>query len=442
MPPAKTGVAACSVDLVTALADEHAIDVFVDEPIAVAARAREAAGVRSAHEFLWRHRLDPYDLVVYQLGNSSAHDYLWPYLFRYPGLAVLHDARLHHARAASLLRLRRAADYRAEFTAAHPEVPAALAELAVAGFDSHLYYEWPMTRLVVRASRLTAVHTPGLARELLEQEPAAAVEAIRLGHGTPLPPEASHAASTELRARYRFPADAVVFGIFGGLTPEKRVPQVLDAFSALLPYVPSARLLLAGAPAAHYDVHARIAALDLGAHVTVTGYLEGDDQFAAHVAACDVSINLRWPTAREVSGPWLHALAAGRATITTDLAHTATVPALDPRTWTSTAGPDGGAPVTVAIDVLDEGHSLRLALRRLAADAALRERLGAAGATYWRETHSPAVMTADYRRVIARAIALPPPVVDLPAHLRDDGTRRLGALLEPFGLPGDVWSRI
>ena len=118
---------------------------------------------------------------------------------------------------------------------------------------------------------------PGWPGSCSSRNRPAAVEAIRLGHGTPLPTEASHAASAELRARYRFPADAVVFGIFGGLTPEKRVPQVLDAFSALLPYVPSARLLLAGAPAAHYDVHARIAALDLGAHVTVTGYLDDDD---------------------------------------------------------------------------------------------------------------------------------------------------------------------
>ena len=47
------------------------------------------------------------------------HDYLWPYLFRYPGLTVLHDAHLHHARAA-LLRTRRADDYRAEFAANHP----------------------------------------------------------------------------------------------------------------------------------------------------------------------------------------------------------------------------------------------------------------------------------------------------------------------------------
>ena len=99
MPPVPSGIAACSAGLVAALGDEHQIDVYVDEPV-----TRLAPGTRSAHEFVWRHRLDPYDLTVYQLGNSSHHDFLWPYLFRYPGLTVLHDAHLHHARAAALLR--------------------------------------------------------------------------------------------------------------------------------------------------------------------------------------------------------------------------------------------------------------------------------------------------------------------------------------------------
>src|SRR5688572_7477829 len=142
MPPVRSGIAACSAELVAALGARHEIDVFVDEPVAAAAPA-----TCSAHEFLPRHRRSPYDLTVYQLGNASHHDYLWPYLFRFPGLTVLHDPQLHHARAAGLLRTRRPDDYRREFAANHPDTPPDAAELAVAGFDSHLYYLWPMIRL-------------------------------------------------------------------------------------------------------------------------------------------------------------------------------------------------------------------------------------------------------------------------------------------------------
>src|SRR5687768_9651687 len=181
VPPVPSGIAACSAGLVAALGAEHAIDVYVDEPV-----TRLAPATRSAHEFVWRHRRDPYDLTVYQLGNSSHHDYLWPYLFRYPGLAVLHDAHLHHARAAALLRQRRADDYRAEFAANQPGVSADAAELAIAGFHSHLHYQWPFTRLIVSASRVTAVHSRAVRDELRADLPDATIEYIRLGHGAPL----------------------------------------------------------------------------------------------------------------------------------------------------------------------------------------------------------------------------------------------------------------
>ena len=434
MPPARSGIAACSADLVSALAGDYEIDVYVDEAPVRRAGGTPAPVARSAHEFVWRHRQTPYDLTIYQLGNSSAHAYSWPYLFRFPGLTVLHDVHLHHARAAALLRMRRPDDYRAEFAAAEPHASRDAAELAIAGFDSHLYYMWPLTRLVVEASRMVAVHTPRLAGDLRADFPGARVDSVHLGHGVAISPEAAAEARRRIVAHHGIPADAVVFGCFGGLTPDKRLRQVLDAFAALLPYASGARLILAGAPAAHYDAAADIAARGLQAHTVVTGYLESDEELTDYIAACDVTLNLRWPTAREVSGPWLRCLAAGKATVVIDLAHI-DVPSLDPRTWTANVtGRGGGSPVCVAIDILDEDHSLRLAMRRLADDASLRASLGRAAAEWWQREHAPDVMVEDYRRLIPLAMAAPVPCPELPPHLVDNGDRRLRALLQPFGI--------
>ncbi len=439
MPPVKTGIAVYSAEVVQALRgdplEDHLIDVYPE---------------RAAHDFIWRHLQQPYDLIVYQLGNSSYHDYIWPYLFRYPGLAVLHDGHLHHARAATLLRQGRADDYRTEFAANHPDLSVEAAELAVAGFDNHLYYSWPMTSLVIEASRATAVHAPILAEELRARHPSACVSTIRLSHGDAMSDDRVREARVRVRSRYGIRDDAVLFGVFGGLTPEKRIPQVLAALAATLSYLPHVRLLLAGAPASHYDVAQDVRNRRLEGAVTVAGYLERTDDFTDHLAACDVSLNLRWPTAREVSGPWLRALAAGRPTITMDLAHLADVPSLDPRTWRVAAG--GAAhdaatpPVTVAVDVLDEDHSLRLAMRRLAMDADLRARLAAAARAYWEREHSPQQMTGDYQRVIAQAIQGPRVLrssgPQVPAHLLDCADRKLHELLDPFGLRPDLWSNI
>lgn len=435
-PPVRTGIAGRSAELVDALAARgHAIDRYPEA---------------SAHDFVWRRRRAPYDLVVYQFGNSSHHDYAWAYALNYPGLVVLHDTHLHHARAAFLLRERRIAEYRAEFAWNHPEISPDVAELAVAGFDSRLYYDWPMVRSLVESSRLTAVHGEGARAELLRSLEARGasgaareghdVVAIRLGEGEPVTADRERRARAAVRARHGVPEEAVVFGCFGGLTPEKRLPQVLAAFRALLPHAPDARLLLAGAPAAHYDIAADIAAHGLTGRVTLTGYLETDEDLTDHLCACDVTLNLRWPTARETSGPWLRALAAGRATVMTDLTHLGDVASLDPRSWTvQTTGsrkPEAGSAACVAIDILDEDHSLRLAMRRLAADAALRAALGRAAREWWVREHSLEAMVEDYERVMRAAVSRPEPHVDLPAHMRNAGDRTLRALVAPFGIAG------
>jgi len=431
MPPVATGVAACSADLVAALRSSHQVDLFVDEAV-----ARVAPGTWSAHDFVWRHQQQPYDLTVYQVGNSSHHDYQWPYLFRYPGLTVLHDAHLHHARAAALLRTLRDGDYRTEFAWNHPDASADIAELAVAGFDNHLLYAWPMTRLVIRASRLVAAHGVALAARLRADVPDARIAAIRLGHGMALSVEDVRDGGSRARARYGIAPDALVFGCYGGLSPDKRLPQVLAAFAATRAYVPTAHLLLAGAVPEHYDLRNDIERHALIDSVTLTGYLASDRAFTESIAACDVALNLRWPTAREVSGPWLRCLAAGKPTVIVDLAHLVDVPTLDPRTWRPNVVASGvSVPCAVAIDILDEGHSLRLAMRRLGTDPLLRATLGGAARAYWQQGHSVDAMVADYHQLIADAVRRPAAPLQLPAHLLDTGRDTLYRLLEPFGLP-------
>lgn len=436
LPPVRTGVAAVSAELIAALRDRgHIIDVYADG-------AQETPPARSAHDFVWQHLQQPYDLVVYQLGNSSHHDYAWAYALRYPGLVVLHDTRLHHARAAHLLRERRAEDYRAEFAFNEPAAPDGAAEVAIGGFDSCLYYDWPMVTALIQTARLVAVHGEAARRELIDglATDDGRIVSIRLGHGEALTPERERTARRRVRKAHGLDEGAVVFGVFGGLTPEKRIPQILAAFRAILPAAPGARLLLAGAPAAHYDLAGDIATHGLQDHVTVAGYLDRDADLTDYLAACDVSVNLRWPTARETSGPWLRAVAAGRPTIITDLVHLGDVPSLDPRTWARPLSPDHRAPVCVAIDILDEDHSLRLALRRLALDVELRAELGRAAAEWWQREHSVTAMVEDYERIFVQALHGAPAGnhAALPAHIQSDGRERMRELLAPFQLEGDT----
>ncbi|HEX4932013.1 MAG TPA: hypothetical protein VFV33_02465, partial [Gemmatimonadaceae bacterium] len=119
LPPVRSGIADYSAELLPLLGRDHDVTAFVGSE-AELAWARPGVAVRVAHDFVWTRRQRPFDLVVHQLGNSACHDYAWPYLFRYAGLLVLHDAHLHQARAHALLRRRRVAAYRAELAFSHP----------------------------------------------------------------------------------------------------------------------------------------------------------------------------------------------------------------------------------------------------------------------------------------------------------------------------------
>jgi glycosyltransferase involved in cell wall biosynthesis len=435
LPPARTGLSVHSRELLGRLAPEYAIDVFVDDPVANEARRLnrfpERVAIHPAHEFVWRRNRTPYDLTVYQLGNSAQHAYQWPYLFRFPGLLVLHDGHLHHSRAASLMRQRRPRDYRAEFAACQPDTSVDAAELAIAGFDSHLYYYWPFTRLVVEASKVTAVHTHALRDDLAAESPAAHVEYVHLAHGVLVTEDEVARRRTRARSQYGIAPDAVVFGCFGGLTPEKRPRQILDAFTAIRRDLPASVLLLGGEAPAHYDLRGDIARRDLGTDVVTTGYVESEDDLTSVIAASDVTLNLRWPTARELSGPWLRSLAAGRCSIVSALAHIAGIPVVDARTWTTGDVP----PIAVGIDLMDEPQQLAGAMRRLATDRTLREQIGSEARAYWQREHACERMLDDYRRLIPLAASLPAPQPSLPGHLLNDTSGLTTRLLASVGVP-------
>ena len=443
-PPQPSGIAACSADVVPALLTRgHGVDVFVDTahvPVARGSNGPPQPGemrVLDAHDFVWHQARGHYDLPVYQVGNSRTHEFIWPYLFRWPGLAVLHDARLHHARAAALLSRRLFSAYRVEFRWNHPDVSPDLAELGVHGFAGTYYYQWPMRRAVMEASRLIASHGMGVVDLLRAEHPDRPITHIALGHGKG--DLDTNAVRHRFRAAHGLTNSAPVFGAFGGLTAERRLPQILRAFAATRPWAPDARLLLVGTADPRLNLMDDARALDIADAVRLVE-APTDAEFDDAISASDVAITLRWPTALETSGPWLRALAARRATIVVDLAHQRHIPSLDPRTWRRHAPTDDldanadARAVTVAIDILDEEHSLRLAMKRLATDASLRERLGAAGRTYWESAHTIDRMVNDYERAFREALAQPVPAPSLPAPLRADGTAHARAILEPFGL--------
>ncbi len=174
------------------------------------------------------------------------------------------------------------------------------------------------------------------------------------------------------------------------------------------------------------------AARGLAERVRVTGFVP-DAELPAHLALADICACLRWPSNGETSASWLRAIAAGRATIVTDLGHQPELPVVDARN-SQPLGPAGETPIALAVAILDEKHALKSALDTLARSPERRARLGEAARRYWQAHHTLDHMADGYERVLRRAAERAAPAVALPAHLAADVDERLAALLAPFGL--------
>ena len=291
-----------------------------------------------------------------------------------------------------------------------------------------LYQHWPFIRLVVesRADDRRAQRA-SRGRALEERIPAATHRGSwRWEWRDPLAAVQADAVARcadEVRRRHNIPGDAVLLAAFGGITPEKRIPQVLRALSACAERYPHLHLMLVGEQAHITTSLDDARAWRVADRVHVTGYVS-DEALREYLVAADLCACLRWPTNRETSASWLRCLAAGRPTLITDLTQLADVPTLDPRGWrVLQAAGAAHAPVAVSIDLLDEDHSLQLAHRapRGRSGAAQRSRRRSACVV---EAHHQ--LAADGRRVrcdcCASAAGIGPPHDRPAAHLTTKGS--------------------
>lgn len=467
LPPVHSGISAYSLDVLAGL-DGHEVDLYVEDRVWHAAGGHLHAGkgtrtvpldgplglpLYRAYDFAVAHERAPYDLVVYQMGNAGCHRYMWPYLLRWPGLVVLHDAALHHARAQALLLDKRPDDYRAEFRFNHPGVDPRVADFVVAGLQGSPYYLWPMLRLVMARARAVAVHNEPLRSALADEFPETPLAHVSMGVPDPWASGMSNAGNAGNGGGYEGgvtkAGHEVVLSAFGLITPEKRILPILRALAAIRAEAPNVRLRLVGEIGEHYALWQDVAATGTRDLIEVTGYVD-DEQLAAELRDADVCLCLRWPTARETSASWLRCLAAGKPTIVPDQITTVDVPTLDPRHWqlkhdrqdaaSVFQPPDGSRAVAVSIELSDEQAMLRQALRRLVADAELRASLGRRAREWWQAHHTIARMQREYARVLDWASQQPLPdwPSDAPAHLRQDPSAMARALTAPFGVDVDI----
>ncbi|MBI3210092.1 MAG: glycosyltransferase [Candidatus Solibacter usitatus] len=293
LPPSRSGIADYSAALVEELRKLATVEVFAD-----AGKSFQPSS---------------FDLPVYQIGNNAFHAHAYEMALKHPGIAVLHEANLHHLICDLTIRRDDWDGYVTEAAYNGGDTALAYAERVRALETGPDYEGLPMLRRLLERSRGLIVHSQFVASEARRagfDKPIAVIP-----HGSWLPET-----SGRLEYRHKLGLDEAVplIGIFGFLKPYKRIAESLRAFARLVRVVPEAKLILVGEEHPDFPLRRLITSLGLDAAVRVVGFTPLEE-FNGYLSACDVVLNLRYPTVGETSGTLLRALGLGKAVIVSEV---------------------------------------------------------------------------------------------------------------------------
>jgi len=284
LPPAPTGVADYSAALLAELRKHHEIAV------------NSEAG-----------------LALYHIGNNNLHRDIYSRALEQPGAVVLHDAVLNHF----LLGTLDEPAYVGEFIDNYGEWTRDLARnlwnnRARSAADPR-YFEYPMLKRIATRSRAVIVHNPAAAAAVERHAPKAHIAEIPHLFVRPEIPETVEI--LRFRASLGLQPRTLLVGVFGHLRESKRIPVLLRAMHRAWASGAEARLLVAGAFASS-DLERSLTPLLRDPRILRAGHLPEPD-FWRYLAATDLCVNLRYPTAGESSGIAIRMMGIGKPVVFT-----------------------------------------------------------------------------------------------------------------------------
>jgi glycosyltransferase involved in cell wall biosynthesis len=316
-------------------------------------------------------------LNIYNFGNDVRfHNAIYRIAQRVPGLAILHDTRLHHfifayyrpgrpeweryVRLAAELYGEKGAETAREIIDSHGIL-----------IDAHVE-EMPFIEPFLANAIGVICHSKSACAEVKQRS---AIPTLRL----PLPFE-SLARTPRVRRVWSPPFRLIMFGYVGS---NRRVKEVLAALKNVCAEI-DFHLDLYGILQNEAETESLIDALGLRSRVTLHGFVP-EQALDDAIASAHLAFNLRHPTMGEASGGILRSWAQATPTLVTD------------------AGWYAGLPdrVVKKISIENERANLVQALKELASNPAIYQALGNEAQEFVRTNHHP----AGYAERLAHALA-------------------------------------
>ena len=391
-PPQGSGVADYAARMAGLISREYEVDACHDS----GCRPEPGAYTPVPTPLMGRLRpLRPYRNVLYQMGNSPAHSFLYPLMLERPGVVTLHDLRLGHFHEAfgeraevppRHLEREVAHDRPGEATEIMRAVPAMRRSpggvgggLAALGID--------MNRRVIERSRAVVVHSLWARDRARSLVPDHARKIVRIPFPASVEPPPCPDRRKAICDRLGLPREAVVFAALGFLSPLKMNEETIEAFAIVAREHPKLLLVFAGQDLGGGRAEQAARRHGIEDRVRFLGRRSAED-FHDLASSCHVGINLRRaPTTGETSAALLDLMRWGVPTIVTD----------------ADAFADEPEDAVVRVRWGREGMSgLVREMRRLASEPSVRRRIGDRSREHLLCHHRPGDVAATYIDLIER----------------------------------------
>ena len=302
LPPTRSGIADYAAELLPHLTRQ--VEVTILEPSGWEPPA-DAAWLSGLQRLPWDAPAPAGSLTLLHLGNNPYHLWVARRLRRFGGMAVLHDTVLHH-----LLVEESAADgdwqrFAKELGETHGQGGAALAAARRWGYHGRLDpFLFPARASFLRSATAVIVHTRLAEREVASSCPGLPVRRVPLAVAEP-------AAGDRLawRDRLGIRGQELLLVHLGFLTPAKGLDVILRSLAALATMGVQTRLVVVGEGSEAGAFEAAVALAGLEERVRVWGYAS-EDELGGILAAADLGLVPRYPTAGETSAAALRFFAA------------------------------------------------------------------------------------------------------------------------------------
>lgn len=380
LPPARSGIADYSAELLPELARHYDIDVVVDQLEVEDAWVKANCPVRDVEWF--EQNASSYDRILYHFGNSTFHRHMFDLLRRYPGTVVLHDFYMSGIVSHMDIVERRAGFWAQALYVSHGY--AAVRERFTAVDPTEIIWKYPTNAAVLEHATGVISHSnysEKLSRQFYGSCLSKNWTVIPLLRRAP-PLGSRRSAREELG----FGETEFILCSFGMIGRTKLNHRLVEAWVASdLADDPSCRLVFVGDSSGEYgeELQRAIDASTAAERIHITGFAS-PEFYRQHLSAADAAVQLRTHSRGETSAAVLDCLASALPTIV------------------NANGSMAELPRESVLMLPDEFSDAQLveALETLRRDKVLRQAVGERARAYVKQHLSPRSIADQYHAAI------------------------------------------